>query len=225
MNSARSKSENPFNHERVNERNQTTTKRPVTELRGDNIRKRVRVLSVLAATFIATIAAVDHSVMNAQTGSTTGLVTAPVSAEPLVMLSLVTRGKPGGSTVDSPDYPVDVRCSSASGVRLKTTGGADSLSVPLKSGATRQVSATDFPSLTAADTCVAASTGAGTDVFYRTTATPTNGVATEPASGMISGGRYQSATAQANGRTIENPPRLHRSFSFDQHGKRTYKWN
>jgi hypothetical protein len=181
--------------------------RPVTERRSDERRsdERRRLLGVFAGATIAVIAivtSVDDSVMNAQTGSLAALSATPASTEPLVVINVATRGKPVGAAVID-GYSVEVRCSTSSGERIKTASGIDSLAVSAKSGETKRITTSEFPTLTVTDNCVVTSTGAGTDVFYRTTATPANGAVNEPSSGMISGGRYQSAPAQANGRTIE----------------------
>jgi hypothetical protein len=210
MDSACSKSMGRFTREHAQRRSRHADAGPVAERRNQTLRDRIRAITVLAIAVSVVGALFDRSVMNAQSGSgsgtSAGLVAAPVSSEPLVVVSVVTRGK-AGNAGSANDYAVDVRCSTTAGVRIMTAGGGESLSIPMKSGESRRISTADFPTLTFADTCVAASTGAGTDVFYRTTSTPTstatNAAATEPSPGMISGGRYQSAPAQTNGRTIE----------------------
>jgi hypothetical protein len=200
MNTARSKSASTFTSELGLREAINGPVAPVTECPSDTIRRRFGALAVTALTLTAIVASVDHSIMNAQSSST-ALAAGPVSGDPLIVINVVTRGKTA-TPVDG--YSVEVRCSTSSGGRIKASTGTDEFKFIAKGGEIKRLTIADFPTLTTADSCVVASTGgAGTDVFYRTTATPTNGVANEPSAGMISGGLYQSAAARANGRTVE----------------------
>jgi hypothetical protein len=202
VNTGRSKAGHKFTYEQGDRPRFESTCRPVTEQRSDERRRLLGVFVGATVAVVAIVTSVDHSVMNAQTASLPALSASPASTEPLVVINVSARGKPvGAAAIDA--YSVDVRCSTPTGARIKTASAMDSLVVSAKSGETKRITTAEFPSLTVSDNCVVASTGGGTDVFYRTTATPANGAATEPSAGMISAGRYQSAPAQANGRTIE----------------------
>jgi hypothetical protein len=182
-------------------------------------RHRARTLTAVASTFGATVLITALSASSVLAQSSAGTATpvapivavttppsttvtpplrvAPLSTDPIVTITVLTRGK----APDATTYAIDVRCTTPSGASVKPASGAASFTVNVASATTTRITTAEFPTLTVRDECVVASFGGGTDVFYRTTRSPDSGA--EAAPGMIANGRYQSAPGLANGRTIE----------------------
>jgi hypothetical protein len=130
------------------------------------------------------------------------IVVAQSGVEPGIVVSVRTIGKPPDSGASS--YRLNVRCTTGGQVTSAAQGITSTVTLELPPSGARRLGTIDFPSLTATDRCVVEANAVdGAQITYATAQPPrADGSQPEPMPGVVEGGRFQSASAPADGREV-----------------------
>ena len=155
--------------------------------------------TLLVTAAIAAVAWLGHG------GSAASAADPPAGPSVSVRMAVVGIERAPGRS-----YPLEARCTRSDGTVVLPAPNTSLPATPailpftLAATATRTLGVTDFPTLTAADSCIVRAAGAeGAETTYRTSqAARADGSTPDPAPGVLESGGYHAAPARANGQAV-----------------------